>query len=281
MLIYEQKIEVMTLQSLIIPATKSLTVTNRLPEGNINEDIIYIGSDGEFTYVSYLFFDISAIPANASIIEAELVLFKSNNFFESTLSKGIYIYPLVDYFSSFTTFNNSPLVSTEIKSLINPATIKVAVLGDMTFMVTLWCMNKLPVTGVALISRGSDLLWQFGSARSNDKYDIPFLKVVTNKVLPIPATTCCPPIHSTPSVARKIQLVGTVAEDSKYNAVINLAVKRGATGTTDNYYVVDQFDNTSNYEPLPVDKTYNVAVIPEIQPGDTEAVEFFGSYNGE
>ncbi len=35
--------------------------------------------DGEFTCVSYLYFDLSVIPDNVSIKQAELVLFKSNS----------------------------------------------------------------------------------------------------------------------------------------------------------------------------------------------------------
>jgi len=93
---------VVDLQSILIPAIKSLTVTNKQSNGNINEDIIIVGGDGGFIYVSYLFFDISSIPSNVVISSAELVLFKTNNFYNDS-SKEFMIYPLIDYFSTYTT----------------------------------------------------------------------------------------------------------------------------------------------------------------------------------
>ncbi|WP_346890849.1 DNRLRE domain-containing protein, partial [Clostridium sp. UBA3887] len=69
------------MSNIIIYATKSLTVTSKLINGNMNKPTITVGSDGIHNYISYLFFDISSIPSNASISSAELVLFKTNNFY--------------------------------------------------------------------------------------------------------------------------------------------------------------------------------------------------------
>jgi hypothetical protein len=66
---------VVLLSSILIPATKSLTVTNKSPNENINEDIITVGYDGKYKYISYLYFDISSIPTNVTVLSAELVLF--------------------------------------------------------------------------------------------------------------------------------------------------------------------------------------------------------------
>ena len=91
--------------SIIIPASKSLTVTNKFPDENINANYIKVGYKQKFNYISYLFFDISSIPCNALVLNAELVLFKMDKFCENH-SKKFIIYQLEDYFSSYTTYDN-------------------------------------------------------------------------------------------------------------------------------------------------------------------------------
>ena len=87
------------MKSLIIPAIKSLTITNKHPDKSVNEDTIIVGSDGEYNYYSYLFWDISLIPSNVIISSAKLTLFKVDNFFYD-INKKISISPLYEYFSS-------------------------------------------------------------------------------------------------------------------------------------------------------------------------------------
>eukprot|EP00831_Metopus_contortus_P004366 TRINITY_DN11613_c0_g1_i2.p2 TRINITY_DN11613_c0_g1~~TRINITY_DN11613_c0_g1_i2.p2 ORF type:complete len:156 (+),score=57.29 TRINITY_DN11613_c0_g1_i2:84-551(+) len=53
-----------TMNSITIPAIKSLTITNKYPDKSLNEDKILVGSDGKYDYYSYLFWDISSIPSN-------------------------------------------------------------------------------------------------------------------------------------------------------------------------------------------------------------------------
>lgn len=265
--------EVVDLQSILIPATKSLTVTNKLPNGNINEDIIIVGGDGEFIYVSYLFFDISSIPSNVTISSAELVLFKTNNFYNDS-SKEFIIYPLIDYFSTYTTFNNSPNVSTIIKKNFYPITSKVAATVDITHFAVLWSMNRLTNTGIALFSKDNNILAEFGSSISKDAYLIPFIKVVISPIVRDGCNNCC----SQEVIAEKVRVIGTVAAASKYEAVVNVGIKRSGSGHTDNYYVVDEYDNSSSGNSLPIDKTYNVAIVPKKKPGDAETVDFYGSY---
>ncbi|WP_426351233.1 DNRLRE domain-containing protein [Alloiococcus sp. CFN-8] len=268
------------MQNIMLPAIKSLTVTSKIPNGNINEGEIFVGGEDGYKYVSYLLFDISTIPSNASIISAEVVLFKTNNFSDTPPSQGIYIYPLMEYFSSYTTFNESPGVTTLTSSILNPATAKVAVSADLTFIVSLWHLNKLQVPGIALIPRDDNILWSFGSAISNDTYLIPFLKVVFNSIETSSCNIHCPAVSGNVAVTKEVRLIGTVAAASKYASVIDVEVERVGTGIKDSYYVTDEFDNSLSGNPLPVDKTYNIAIVPGLKPGDTETVEHYGSYRG-
>lgn len=119
--------------SILIPASKSLTVTDRLPDGNINEDIIITGRDGIYNYFSYLFFDISSIPSNVSISYAELVLFKTDKFYDD-INKTFGIYPLLDYFSIYTTYSNRPRINNSVLKNFYPLTSKVAVTIILTHL---------------------------------------------------------------------------------------------------------------------------------------------------
>ena len=67
---------------------------------------------------------------------------------------------------------------------------------------------------------------------------------------------------------------------SVYNIIIELEVIRNITGQKDYYYTSDVFTNLSNSNILPIDNTYKIAVVPEIQPGDTQSVKIYGSYKG-
>ncbi|MBZ9686404.1 hypothetical protein G9F72_008685 [Clostridium estertheticum] len=77
---------------------------------------------------------------------------------------------------------------------------------------------------------------------------------------------------------RKVRVIGTVAEDSLYDAVVNIAVKRASSGHTDNYYVVDEYNNLLSGIPLYIDRIYNMAIIPKETTGDVETANFYGSY---
>jgi len=61
---------------------------------------------------------------------------------------------------------------------------------------------------------------------------------------------------------------------------VKLEVTRAGSGQKDNYYVTDEYDNSLNNDSLHIDKTYNIAVIPKVQPGDIENVNLYGSYKG-
>lgn len=258
---------------ILIPSTKSLTVTNKIPNGNINNNIITVGSDGKYDYISYLFFDISTIPINVSILDAELVLFKVNNFYNN-LMEEFCIYPISDYFSTYTTFNNRPKVNTIIKKVFHPITSKVAVTINLTSFVSLWIKNQLNITGIALLGKNTNTLAEFGSSICKDNYLIPFIKILVNPIN-------CNNYSNNTSIEgsmKRIKVVGKVAPESKYVAIVNIGVKRKNTGHTDNYYVADEYDNSQNLNPLKINKTYNIAIIPKKNPGDIENISFYGSY---
>ena len=267
----------MNLSSILIPATKSLTVTNKLPNGNINGDTITVGNDGVNNYISYLFFDISAIPSNVSVINAELVLFTTNNFYND-YKKEIFICTLNDYFSTYTTFNNRPRVNSNVKRKFSPLTSNVALTVNLTYFLSLWFKNKLTNAGITLFSN-NNILSDFGSAISKDAYLIPFINV---SITPIVSDKCdcfknCNCNHQEPTI-RQVRVIGTVAEDSQYEAIVNIGVTRSGSGRTDNYHVADEYNNLLSGTPLHVDKTYNMAIIPKENPGDVETVDFYGSY---
>jgi len=265
------------LSSILIPATKSLTVTNKFPNGNINDETIIIGSDGIYNYISYLFFDISAIPVNISISNAELILFKTNKFYNDS-KKEFSIYQISEYFSTFTTFNNPPKVNPMIKKVFYPITSKVAVSVNLTYLVSLWLKNKQVNTSIALVDMKNSILAEFGSANNENKYLIPFINVsiisnTSNKCNCFANFNC----NNVPTT-KQIEVIGTVAAASKYEAIVNVGVKRNGSGHTDNYYVTDEYDNSLSGNPIFVDKTYNMAIIPKEMPGDVETVAFYGSY---
>ncbi|MBL4933553.1 DNRLRE domain-containing protein [Clostridium paridis] len=269
------------MSSLLIPATKSLTVTNRIPNGNINEDTILVGSDENFVYFSYLFFDTSVIPKDSCICSAELVLFKTNDFYNSR--KEFYISPLLDYFSSYTTFNNRPRVNTIIKATFYPVVSKVAATVDLTYFVSYWFKNNLANTSIILFTKEKDILTKFGSAVSSDPYLIPYLSISTcPNVCPNKQKTINyyvpPQPEPKPRSLEYVDVSGTVAAESIYASVVNVKVTRAGTSNIDNYYVSHLYDNSLNLSDSSISATYTVAIVPPVQLGDTVEGAVFGSY---
>jgi hypothetical protein len=265
--------------SIIIPASKSITITNKLPNSNINGDTIIVGADGISSYFSYLFFDLSSLPSNITINYAELTLFKTDNFYNDC-SNVFGIYPC-DYFSTYTTFKNQPKKDPFSIKYFTPITCNVVVNVPFTSFVSGWIKNPKRSTCIQLFSKSKNTLASFGSAISKDSYLIPFLKIIFTPIpqrctinIPIPQ----PPINGVP-VIQQVQVTGTVAANAKYNAVVNIAVKRELTGNTDNYYVVDEYNNLGRSAPLHIDKIYNIAVTPRPSPDDDESALFAGSYS--
>lgn len=264
--------------SLIIPASKSLTVTNKLPNGNINEDVITVGHDGTYNYFSYLFFDTSSIPSNALITYSELVLFKTDNFYNDS-SKVYGIYQLDDYFSTYTTYNNRPKIDTAIQRDFYPITSKAAATAILTFFVSLWNKNSFMNTGIMLYGKSKNIISKFGSSINQDKSLIPFLKVCyTSAIHQDVYNQYYYYYYNNNLPIEQVHVTGTVAANAKYEAIVNVEVLRSGSLHKDNYYVVDEYDNTSSSLPDHIDRTYSIPVVPAPAPGDTEDVKFYGSY---
>lgn len=263
--------------SVIIPASKSLTVTNKFPDANINDDIILVGCDGVYDYISYIFFDISSIPCNVLISNAELILFKTNNFYND-FNKFFLIRTLKSYFSSYTTYNNRPETSLMLEKKIYPLTSEVVVRINVTAFVSMWLRNGLSSTSLELRKKNSHTIVNFGSAISKDSSVIPFIKVSFDSSHSSDSQIISYQNIKQPSSSlRQVRVIGTVAGSSIYESAVNIEIARKDSGNIDNYYVADEYYNPS-MDPMNVDKTYNIAIIPSEQPGDMEKISHYGSY---
>lgn len=318
------------MRSIIIPAIKSLTVTNKYPDKSFNEGVITVGSNDKYKYYSYLFFDISLIPCNIIISNAELVLFKVDEFYND-YTKKISISPLREHFSTYTTYNNAPDYDRHTTINFYPFTSKVSVRVNITTIISSWVKNKSNNNGIKLYEKNKDGIISFGSVKSDDDYLLPFIRVTyhhylapctrgnygyyvspcirgyychnpLNKSIKEDCTKKCVKICKKELVeilikicreickqnchthynatTRQVRVTGTVAPFSIYLIIINLEVTRSGSGHKDNYYVCDQYGNSLNNASLSIDKTYNIAIIPKVQPFDTENVTLYGSYKG-
>lgn len=197
-----------------------------------------------------------------------------NDFYNDSMNE-FSIYPLRDYFSSYTTFNNRPRVIKIIKREFYPIITNVAVTVNSTYFVASWLNNELTNTGISIITKNRNIMAEFGSSISTDTYLVPFIKVITNNECNKVKNPNC---NSTGATIRRVRVIGTVGEDSQYDAVVNIGVKRGGSGITDNYYVADEYDNLLNSKPLYIDKIYNMAIIPKETSDDVETLSFYGAY---
>ena len=170
------------LRSIIIYASKSLTIVKKNcnstkddPLAFDNESII-VGNNRYSSYISYLYFDTSSIPDGIKNLTAELVLFKLNDFYYR--DAWFAIYPLLDYFSSFTTSENPPAFDKSSKVEFDPFTNKVAVEIDLSDIVNKWSDNSLINKGIVLSGNNArKAVARFGSAFINDVTLVPFLRV--------------------------------------------------------------------------------------------------------
>ena len=169
-----------------ILASKSLTITSKLPNENILDKIITVGSDGDNTTKSYLYFDLSSINSEVKINDAVLVLFKTDNFYNK---KDIFlVYALTDYFSSFTTYNIHPTSNHVTELSFLPFIKKVAVSINATRLVNKWI--KIPFSNKGLLISGQKSVnsqCNFGSAINEDVSLIPILRINYSEVSEIPS----------------------------------------------------------------------------------------------
>ncbi|MBP2644565.1 MAG: hypothetical protein H6Q75_5 [Firmicutes bacterium] len=171
-----------------IPASKSLTLASKIPNGNIKEDKIIVGREGKCNYLSYLYFDLTSIPGSVvELLSATLVLFKTADFLTAP-TPVFSIYPLLKQFSSYTTYNNECPIDLEpsLKCDFLPFTHNVAIEIDVTNIVNRWNCNRLANRGI-VIKESYAKPYQtghtsFGSAYNKDNMLIPFLRVKVKEI---------------------------------------------------------------------------------------------------
>ncbi|MDT8717984.1 DNRLRE domain-containing protein [Clostridium sp. 19966] len=262
--------------NVIIFANKTISITNEFPNKNINEGDIIVGNRAKYNYYSYIFFDISPIPQNAIIKHADLVLFKTDNFYDDC-RKVFGVCSISDYFSTYTTYNNRPNTIDVVTSSFYPLTREVSISANVSRIVSLWnnnpCMNA---GGIMLYPKSRDVLCKFGSAINKNQYIIPFLKICYD--IENTSCNCSRCIPNVNPYIRDIRVTGTVAAHSIYDLAVNLEVERGNTGCINNYYVAKEYDNLSNGNTMHVDENFNLAIIPPTSPGDKENVVLYGAY---
>lgn len=282
--------------SLIIPATGSLTVTNKFPNQSFKNDILKVGTYGKYKYYSYLLFDISLIPHDVSILHAELVLFEMSDFGNNS-EKKFSIIPLRNHFSTSTTYKNKPDVDHKYKIDFYTATSKAEITIDITSIILLWTKNKLDNKGILLYRKKKDSFIKLGSSNCENEGLIPFIKVsykhesqdrcckedCKQKWIEISKTICeeicknnCK--HKNNVTLIRVKVTGTVAPQSIYIIVIRLEITRADTGCKDKYYITKEYNNSANTESYFVDKTYTIPVVPPKKPGDKENVTLYGAY---
>lgn len=260
----------------MIFADKTISITNEFPNKNINEENIIVGNEAKYNYYSYIFFNTSAIPTNSIINRADLVLFKTDNFYED-YNKLFGACSISDYFSTYTTYSNRPNIIDVVTSKFYPLTSQAAVSINVSKIVSLWNINPyMNIGGMMLYSKSKGVICKFGSAISKNKYLIPFLKIYYD----IKDTTCnCSQCKPSPSPnLRNIRVTGTIAAHSIYDLAVNLEVERADTGRINNYYVAKEYDNLPNDTSMHVDENFNIAVIPPVSSGDKENIVLYGAY---
>ncbi|OPJ58360.1 DNRLRE domain-containing protein [Clostridium oryzae] len=287
------------MKSIIIPASKSVTISDKFPNKSLNDETIIVGYDGQYTYSSFLFFDFSLIPNNIMLISSELVLFKCDNFFNDT-SVFFDIYPLYDYFSSYSTYNNPPSIKHFIRKSLYPFTSKVAITSNITDITALWNKSIIENRGLAICGKKCKSIATFGSSKAKDKYLNPFIKINFDKkieennpkIVECPEKCCHCHSNKVDFVLKicnintgqsdtgtiiDVQVEGTVQPFSVFVAIIEVVVTR-ASGKIDKYYQTDEYDNSLSDSPLLINKTYSIAIVPKLGTGDTTDMNFYGSY---
>lgn len=173
-----------------IPASRSLTVASSCENGNINDKYIYIGNKCSIRCISYLYFNISSIPGNIKNMSATLVLSKkpisyckdndskcNKNKLNKMCTEEYKIQPLLDYFNSYTTYNNRPKYDCSIEKsfFINEKNVCDEV--DITPIVSTWISGKIPNKGLMLYGEKKMSLIKFFSVLNKDTSVIPFIRV--------------------------------------------------------------------------------------------------------
>ena len=167
------------MSKILIPATKSITVSSKFPNRSFRKKIITIGFKKKYICNSCLFFDIGFIESNY-VKSAILTLFKTSDLF---FINGIefYVVPLLSPFSSITTYNDCQKVDSKLAVKFSPFIREIAVQIDITTIVNKWIDNTLPNYGLIIMGRRINLkesgCVSFGSAYNCDNTLIPLINI--------------------------------------------------------------------------------------------------------
>ncbi|MCI1716871.1 DNRLRE domain-containing protein [Clostridium sp.] len=283
--------------SFMIPASNSLTVTDKISNGNIHSYKLTVGCDGQFEYYSLLYFNIASLPNNITVDKAELVLFKCDGF-HNNKNVEFTISPIYDYFSIYTTYSRIPSFNNFSQAKFCPMTSKAAIVIDITHIVSSWIENISSNKGIIIYNIWNNCMASFGSELAKEQQMVPFITIkAKHKKCTLPpenkkshcdynfhlalqiinnCNTGTSPIPPDSSLV-EVTVTGTVASQSTFVAMIEVIVTR-SSGTIDKYYVSDEYVNPSR-EPLNINKTYSIPVVPPLAPGDTVTrANVYGSY---
>jgi hypothetical protein len=287
------------LDTLTIPASKSLTLTDKIPNGNIQDYKIIVGYDNEFEYHSLLYFNISSLPNNIIVDNAKLTLFKCDGF-HNDKSVEFIIYPIYDHFSIYTTYFRIPSVDKFSGTKFYPLTSKSTVTIDITHIVSSWSKNASSNKGIIISNLWNNSIASFGSALAKKQQIVPFI-IITYKHndtavhtknkkshynhdfhLSVQiANSCNPvisPVPSNPSLT-EIIVTGTIEQHSIFVVMIELVITRN-NGAIDKYYVSDEYTNSTD-KPLNINKTYLIPVVPALNTDDSvTSANVYGAYRG-
>lgn len=168
-------------------STKSLMIKRSQPNKNYKGDIIKCGRYNEDICKSYIYFDLSSLPEDIYIISAKLYLNLLNRLNPSSLYT-INIYPLLDDFGDFTTYNFQPKVL-EIPisyNLIYKRKGKIEL--NITDVVLRWRSGLLINKGLLIKGEESKLdMLIFGSAYNNEYNNIPSIEIAYSIESPTPS----------------------------------------------------------------------------------------------
>jgi hypothetical protein len=289
---------VISLNTFTILASKSLTLTDRIPNGNIQNLKMIVGCNKEFEYHSLLYFNISTLPNNIVVTKAELTLFKCDSF-HNDRSVEFMIYPIYDHFSIYTTYSRMPLVDKFSGTTFYPMTQKSTVTANITNIVASWIKNTSSNKGIIISDILNRSIASFGSSLAKEQQIVPFLTITCkhkhrstqhtkNKNLHCNdgihlsvqiVNNCNPIIPPNPSSPSLIEVIstGTIEQHSVFVVMIELVVTR-SNGSIDKYYVSDEYTNSTD-KPLNINKTYSIPVVPSINAGDlVTSANIYGAY---
>lgn len=171
-------------------ASRSLTVSSEYPEGNINDEKIKCGFDGQNIFRSYIFFDLSPLPYNAFVTSAKLQLFLIEDYFKYS-SKNLYFYMLQEDFGEYTTYNKQPKYNINyIKTNISYKNFGVIEIPITSFVLK-WTNGEVINKGLLVrCEENKKSLVEFGSSKNRIYNYIP--KLYINFIQP---TNQCEILH--------------------------------------------------------------------------------------